>query len=449
MSHPLSTAPAAPTGDEPIRVACAGELICLAAAWARRHPDDGALVVLLDANHRVVALVPADGGEAGLAELVGRVCEHNLAQVSALALVVTRSGPPPYDRPDDELRWEELQATCRRHRVRLLDWLVVGGGRWTFSVAEHAPTPAAWGRPRPIPPGHLDALREVVAALRTADGERGPEAPPLVAHVRGCVDDPGSWQLLAAPLGSSSPADALMGFSAPAEWCAIGVAAGGWAAPAACDGDLELGRAGDIPPSAHPDAVRVRTTTVISRLGGEVTVLAWPDGREAQLTEPAIGRIPEAMRCALGVANPPPPAPTDVLFCAAWLEAVVAEGRRGGRLSWRRAAALYPAVQLLAAEGGRASLSVAGVVEAARALGRVWGWDGVRRWVTNGWLPGIVDANLAAWMDDGMLARTLLSAFPPLAELLAAAADRTTLAAHRRITQVLVEVLGEGALERW
>lgn len=451
MSETLPTVPPAGAGDtEPLVVASAAELVALAAAWARRHPDEGAVAVLVDANHRVVALVPVDGGEEGIPAAVRALRDHDPGPVSALALIVTRAGPAPFDRPDDEIRWEELQATCRRGRLRLLDWLVVGDGRWVFSVAEHAPTPAAWGRPLVPPPGHLDALRDVCATLEAADAGRGPDAAPLIAHVRGDPADPATWRVLAAPLGSGSPAEALMGFSAPATWCAIGVAAGGWAAPprTGAEGDLELGRAGGGPPSAHPDAVRIRATTVISRLGGEVTVLRWPDGTTHSPVEPAVGRIPEAIRCALGVPNPPPPVPTDVLFAAVWLEAVAAEGRRSGRLSWHRAAALHPAVELLTADGGRVS-APGDVAEAAKALGRVWGWDGVRRWVRNGWMREVIDPQTADWMDDGMLARCLLGNLPPLAELLEVAGRHTTAAAHRRIREVLVEVLGHDVLARW
>jgi hypothetical protein len=48
-----------------------------------------------------------------------------------------------------------------------------------------------------------------------------------------------------------------------------------------------------------------------------------------------------------------------------------------------------------------------------------------------------------------MLARTLLGGIPPLAELLTAAASRTTPAAHRRVRAVLREVLGADGLDRW
>lgn len=448
-AQPLSATPDPAPGDGPLTVAGAADLAELAAAWARRHPGDGAVTVLLDANHRVVALLPVDGGEDALPEAVRQILANDPAPVSALAIVVTRSGPPPFERPDDELRWEELQAACRRGRLRLLDFFVVGGGRFAFSVAEHAPTPAAWGRPVVLPDGHLDALRAVLDDIRAADAERGPDAPPLLAHVRGDAADPATWDLLVAPLGSGSPAEALLGFTAPATWCAIGVAAGGWAAPpsATRESDLELGRATGGPPSAHPDAMRIRATTVISRLGGEVTVLRWPDGTELTPGERGVGRIPEAIRCALGVPNPPPPVPTDVLFGALWLQAILAKGRDGS-LSWHRAAALHPAVRLLG-DGGRPIATVPGVVEAARALGRVWGWEGVRRWAAAGWLPDLVEPALARWMDDGMLARTLLGGIPPLAELLTAAASRTTPAAHRRVRAVLREVLGADGLDRW
>ena len=60
-----------------------------------------------------------------------------------LMLVSNRTGQQCADRPDDELVWEEMVGVARAHDIVLLDWWVTWGTK-AFSLAEFAPTPAAW-----------------------------------------------------------------------------------------------------------------------------------------------------------------------------------------------------------------------------------------------------------------------------------------------------------------
>ncbi len=60
-----------------------------------------------------------------------------------LMLVSNRTGEYCADRPDDELVWEEMVGIARANDIVLLDWFVTWGTK-AFSLAEFAPTPAAW-----------------------------------------------------------------------------------------------------------------------------------------------------------------------------------------------------------------------------------------------------------------------------------------------------------------
>ncbi len=60
-----------------------------------------------------------------------------------LMLVSNRTGQFCADRPDDELLWEEMVGVAQAHDIVLLDWWVTWGTK-AFSLAEFAPTPAAW-----------------------------------------------------------------------------------------------------------------------------------------------------------------------------------------------------------------------------------------------------------------------------------------------------------------
>ena len=71
------------------------------------------------------------------------VCDADIPDLSAMVLFTDRTGEVPADRPDDELTWMELSAHAEAAGVSLLDWIVVWG-RYAFSVAQFAPSPARW-----------------------------------------------------------------------------------------------------------------------------------------------------------------------------------------------------------------------------------------------------------------------------------------------------------------
>ncbi len=117
-------------------------------AWvklvSRRTRRGDAVFTFLDDDRRLVELFVVEDGAAMLPTLVEFMCSADEPEVSGLLLVTDRTGEIPADRPDDELRWQELVDLAAAGATTLFDWFVVGGGRWGFSLAEHAPTPAAW-----------------------------------------------------------------------------------------------------------------------------------------------------------------------------------------------------------------------------------------------------------------------------------------------------------------
>lgn len=199
-----------------------------------------------------------------------------------------------------------------------------------------------------------------------------------------------------APL-DDHPSAALLGTVAPDEWMALGTLAYGWVRP------LEQRR-----PPVRPERTRCRVLTLVDRHGRVGSRLR--DSSGLMLNEaPTEGVVLECLQRSLGVPTAPPPAPTDSLFSALWLEAICHEAaRRDHALDWSEASALHPAAQLAGAVNG-AGLTVEAVLALAEALSRVVPWSEAR-WLTisTGWLSDVAEPAVAAWMDDGMYSRTAL-----------------------------------------
>lgn len=141
------------------------------------------------------------------------------------------------------------------------------------------------------------------------------------------------------------PGQALLGFSAPIAWTAIGVSAEGWP----CE---ENGRA-------------------VSEA-------------------PAEGLIVDCLRRALGRRTSPPAASTATLFATCWLENVVAQARDTGRqVGWTATVVLHPAAPVLARSGQ--VVKPGDLVEAATTFARLCVWTMVRHQVIAGWRPLVID----------------------------------------------------------
>ncbi len=144
-----------------------------------------------------------------------------------------------------------------------------------------------------------DVLFERVVDVFDAVAEdRGWGSPSLLIGI-GCRDEPGAEVELAVKEIDEHPAEALMGFTAPGHWTAIGVSAEGWAFP--------YPEATDGHPSGNTADVvreRVRTLVLVSRDGRAVGKVRWQDGRVVE-EAPAEGLVLECLRLALKQVRTP------------------------------------------------------------------------------------------------------------------------------------------------
>jgi hypothetical protein len=244
----------------------------------------------------------------------------------------------------------------------------------------------------------LDAIVDLLDRS-SDDGEFGFQSTLIRIVDQG---DAGSLEFAVHDLGGWKATDALLGFTAPPDWCALGSVSGGWAAPA----DDEAER-----PSAHPEAVRARTIVLVARSGLVVARTTTADGR--RVDEIPIGPGIDALHRALGLPTPPPEHTVGELLTGLWLESIVHTGhdehREGRRMSWAQVARLHPALWLLKQGGHRTRPE--DLVRCANALTNVLDWTEVRRQCSErAWLAGLVEPADAAWMDEGMLSRWLVLA---------------------------------------
>jgi hypothetical protein len=239
------------------------------------------------------------------------------------------------------------------------------------------------------------------------------------------IDDTG-FQVGYLPLEGAHPSDLLVGFTAPADWYALGTAARGWSYPRA-----ERGQA---------DRTRLRTDVVllITRSGEFAYRVHTEDGSSfgAEAGEPAGAQFDTMRRC-LGLPTAPPPAGTDVLFAHFWLGELLATPP-GALGCWDDVAALHLAHALAEEFAGNPhmieighDLAVAsdGVADAALSQAMVvyadvYDWGALRMLVEAG-KRSFADCTpaMARWFDNGSFARHLLSGFPSLRVLESAAAE--------------------------
>jgi len=221
------------------------------------------------------------------------------------------------------------------------------------------------------------------------------------------------------PLDGAHPLEVLMGFRAPPHWQALGVSCAGRAHRLDDDGRRRSGDATGDEVTVTVLVDRAGAAAGVMRRGGEVTPLP---GRPE-------GTVADACRRALALPTAPPPPSTLGLWTASWLDRLVelASGVDAARLlsSWPAVARLHAAAGLApgtAAVGGPAATGDPGALAAAaQAFAETWPWARLRD------DPAVLDVpgpppppELAAWMDDGMWARWLLSHLPAADDLMAA-----------------------------
>ena len=121
----------------------ADDAAAFAAAVARCSRPGLALAVCLDVRRQLLDLHGVPRGAEDLAEVLHTVAHTCSDRTHAVLLLTDRSGEVLADRPDDEVRWQELVEVADDLGLQLLDWWLLFGDR-TCSVAERSPTPARW-----------------------------------------------------------------------------------------------------------------------------------------------------------------------------------------------------------------------------------------------------------------------------------------------------------------
>ena len=263
----------------------------------------------------------------------------------------------------------------------------------------------------------LAALADLVdAGLSLAPGE-----PARLVRVRAAPADGLAGDELEVGFrpveAGGHPLDELVGFRAPSDWAAIGVAATGRAT------SLDGG-----------DPFPVRSVHLVARTGAWASCwrpISDPDrlpfdgglerGTSSSATSPPTGRVDDALRRSLGLPTAPPPGDTGVLWTAQWLDALLVAAARGssGRRRRRPLAALvaaHPAVR--AFDLDPATIDVERLIAEGARLATWRDWPRLRRACAAGsWSSPELDAATASWLDDGAFARWVLGGWPELVDL--------------------------------
>ena len=276
-------------------------------------------------------------------------------------------------------------------------------------------------------PSAVDASLHLLAH-QVLDQVRSGDIEPCLLFVEPGDDD---VRLGVRPLGGAHPSTLLLGFAAPDEWYALGVASSGWAYDVA---DRATGA---------PARSRVHVATLVSR-SGEVahrTHVVDDPVVELRLREgddDVEGEQIDLLKLSLGLETAAPPCDTDVFLVVEWLTAVLET--EGDVEDWALVARLHPACRLLDRSKRKPHQGMA-LATTAQLFTRVFPWGRLRRLVTNGGydVPGLSRSD-ARWLDDGAFARYVLSRCPPLAELRARVRSELPFETAARIDLVLDEI---------
>ena len=268
----------------------------------------------------------------------------------------------------------------------------------------------------PVPPPPR-GLRALATRLELVLFPLGWEQPPIFVG----VDESGELQLLLAPEGADDPIDDLVGFTAPPEWCAVGLISSGRVSDLRTEG----GRAYGV--RTEPER-RARLGHFVDRAGEVVSFLRLGDDPPSFREGPCVGRVDDLCRRSLGLATAPPEVAVAVWWASCWLDAVLeAAADDPTRVTtWDRVAALHPVVAHTDGpspdEGvGHELASIPALVDAGRWLADQGSWEALREVAASGSRPwrGVAPA-AARWMDEGMFSRWVLADVPPLGVLRAA-----------------------------
>lgn len=256
--------------------------------------------------------------------------------------------------------------------------------------------------PTPHDPSAVDAsLHLLVDSI--IDGLVDGHLEPCLFHL---IPDAEGVNLGVLPLDGAHPTDLLLGFVAPPEWYALGIATGGKVYDIA---DRATGA-----PALH----RVAIVTVLSRSGEVANRTHVPGEIELshQLSDSGDeldGLQMDLLRLALGQPTAPPPCGSVVYWTIEWLSGLLG---RPAPHTWDDVMRRHPAMQLPRTRA--AVRSEHDFVDAAGAFVRVCSWPRLRSLVVDGvaMVPELASDD-ARWLDDGAFARFVLSRCPPLRQL--------------------------------
>jgi hypothetical protein len=232
----------------------------------------------------------------------------------------------------------------------------------------------------------------------------------------------------------------LIGWVAPADGLAVGVIASGRLRVLDGADEPRLDGRESTSPSCPgvglpEEDSRVRMACLVARDGSTAWQMRLPDGVEADYP-PSEGRLLDCLRRCLELPTPPPPAGPGVLQAVAWSAAVLEAGRQSSRpLRWSEVTRLHPVARLVA---GELDTDCSAALPAlTRLAGATWSWADLRRQAQESDGLGGVDPELAAWMDDGMFARWVLSVLPSPDEMLVTVRPYLVPSAARRMAHAI------------
>lgn len=290
--------------------------------------------------------------------------------------------------------------------------------------------------PTAAPTADLDELASLASLAETfAVDFRDHAGPPVAVGVLP-PDDPAGGDtekgsLCVCELYDGDPAREMLGWRAPREWVAFGIAS------RARTRHLDTGEVRD----EHAGMAHV-----VSRSGGVAYALATPD-RDVLVHrdehDTSEGRMADTCRRVLGLVTPPPRHDSRALLAAQWLDAVAARAMaaRPGSLTWDEVVLANPNVTRIVAADPLLALELPDrLLEFGNAWRRAWPWSRLRAEHRSGRYPGFdLEPAHSAWMDDGMFARWALSWYPPMQHLLEVVDERVSSAVRERIRRTLAD----------
>lgn len=245
----------------------------------------------------------------------------------------------------------------------------------------------------------------------------------------------------AEPLG-------LLGWQAPQDCLAVGIVATGRARVTSGPSDEIDGPAGSELADRVNDAggvLALRMACIVSRDLGVGWWMELPDGTP-HTDPPAAGRMLDVLLRCVDLPTPPPEQPASEIHSVAWLASVIDGGLSSDRrLTWGDVEQFHPLARVLS---GDVELHDHKTVDAdrldqeeleglLRIAAAAWSWEEIRMQAANGELEAFIDGALAAWMDDGMFSRWMLSMIPPVDYLLEAARPLLVPSAARRLAHLV------------